>query len=190
MEDPMRKEMVSVVVAVALIMACGGDSGTTDGGTDGSVTGDSGKDGTTQSDANPGNDASGSDGAGNDGNGGSSIACGTGSCALPAESCCVDPGPPIVYACTGEAGPCAQGTASIKCGSAADCTGGQVCCIDGNVDPMVAACAATCTGAMKAMLCDPTATDAVNKCGDAGACGNTNINNWNLTTKYGTCGDI
>jgi hypothetical protein len=44
--------------------------------------------------------------------------------------------------------------------------------------------------AREAMLCDPKASDASNRRGDAGARGNTNIDGWNLPPAYGTCGDV
>ena len=120
--------------------------------------------------------------------GGGGLSCGTSSCSS-GQACCVDPNNAGTYTCTGDAGTCPAGDALLNCKSAADCSSSQVCCIDANVDPAVASCTTTCTGNNRAELCDPNGTTTSNRCGDAGACGNNNIDTWQLTTTYGTCGD-
>ena len=177
------------------LMACGGDdNNNADGGPDGSVTdAPSNNDVVTPTDSggdvHPGSDAS--NDASNDGGGMNTTTCGTTSCPLPAESCCVTPGGTPSYACTGgDAGTCQQGDVQMQCMSNNDCPSSKVCCLDATNDPASAACATTCNGQNQAVLCDPKLTAAQNRCGDAGACGTTNDNTWNLSSKVsGTCGD-
>ncbi len=197
----MRSIMACLTVAVGLVAACGGDTATTGiptpdsgNGNDGSNNLDGGgnKDGTV-SDANNNPDGFVDPDSGNAGDSGlisSSISCGKQTCALPSQSCCVDLGPPLIFVCAGgDAGACGQGLVDLQCASAVDCAGNNVCCLDANIDPAKATCQATCSGKDKALLCDPKANDMKNKCGDAGACGNANIDTWGLTKTYGTCGD-
>ena len=185
--------MLTFAIA-ATLLACGDDTAPSDGGIDGSVADGSGGDGSADVTAS---DASGSDGgptdsggevAASDAGGASSIACGNSTCALPAQSCCYNPNN-NKFSCTGDGGTCATGDVAIRCASAVDCSSGQVCCLNASVDPATATCAATCTGQDHALLCDPNGTAQANACGDAGACGNGNIDTWGLSTKYGTCGD-
>jgi hypothetical protein len=196
----MRKRLLSLGVVTVIIVACGGDdSNQTDGGSDSSsgndVTtkdssgGDSGGNDSGSSDT--GSDSSPSDSASDviSSDGGGGLKCGNATCAS-SQPCCIDPGGPT-YTCEADAGACGAGDALLHCNSNADCSSSTVCCLDasGGKDPPVAACAATCGGNGHAVLCDPNGTAQSNRCGDASACGNTNIDTWQLTTNYGTCGD-
>ena len=191
----MRKRLLSLGVVTLIIVACGGDdSNQTDGGSDSSndsTTNDSGGSDTGGNDTG-GNDSGGSDAPSDatQGDGGTaSLKCGNATC-TSAQSCCVDPGGPT-YTCEGDAGACGQGNALLHCNSNADCSSSTVCCIDASQgkDPPIASCSATCTGNGHAVLCDPNGTTTSNRCGDASACGNGNIDTWQLTNAYGTCGD-
>ena len=178
--------------------ACGGDNATTgDGGPDGSL-GDGGNqpdgtanpDGSTNPDGGTNPDGSTNpDGGTGDGGGSTSVKCGTSTCALPGPCCITGAN---TATCVSDGGACQPGgnDVSLKCASAADCPSSQVCCLDATLTTPAAVCAATCTGQDHAMLCDPSGTAQANACGDAGACGNGNIDTWGLTSAYGTCGDV
>lgn len=170
------------LACVAFLAACGGTTSTDgDGGTDGSSNDAAAGDGSKT-------DATSGDAATSDGSAGS-LTCGTTTCP-GSQGCCVDPNNAGTYTCTNDAGTCPAGDALLACNSNAQCPSSQVCCLDGTVDPAVAACSSTCTGTDHAVLCDPTASSTTNRCGDAGTCGNTNIDTWQLTDSYGTCGDV
>lgn len=201
----MRTTLVLVTVAFGLVAACGGDSATTgipipDGGNN--PDGNNGLDGSNNkpdgSNPDGGNNLDGSNNLdGNnagDGNNSliSTLACGNQTCALPSETCCIDIAPnPNVFKCTGgdAGGACGAGLVELQCKSAADCAGSNVCCLDATVDPAKATCQASCGGVDHVMLCDPNGSAQANRCGDAGACGNQNIDTWGLTPQFGTCGD-
>jgi hypothetical protein len=201
----MRTTLVTLTVGFALVMACGGDTATpTIPLVDGGNTADSASnvDGGNQPDSSVNPDASvNPDGStnldGSTGTDGSSsvittLACGKQTCALPSESCCVDiTGNNPVLTCTGgdAGGSCGQGLVELQCKSSADCSGNNVCCLDATVDPANATCSPACGGTDMAILCDPKGSVQSNKCGDAGTCGNKNIDTWGLTNQYGTCGD-
>jgi hypothetical protein len=188
-----KRAAFGVAMAIGLI-ACGDDTVVTDSGTDGSVQPDSGNPDVTVNDTGSDSTVSdaptdvASDVVTGDGGGATSIACGNASCTLPSQACCYNPNN-NKFACSGDGGTCPTGDVALQCASAVDCTGGQVCCLNASVDPAVAKCAATCTGQDHALLCNPTGTPQANACGDAGACGNGNIDTWGLTNKFGTCGD-
>ena len=97
-----------------------------------------------------------------------------------------------LYKCSGgDAGACAQGAVTLACASNADCPQSQVCCEDAtNKNAPSSSCQSTCSGPNHAILCNPNGTAQANRCGDAGACGNGNVDNWGLSKQFGTCGDV
>ena len=131
-----------------------------------------------------------------------SLPCGAVSCAIPAQSCCVESGGGfITYLCV--VGPSANCAASrggdllgLKCSSAANCAATEQCCANvGTADAVQSSCVpkGTCAagpgGPEHAILCDPNATAGASGCGDAGACDNGTINDWGLPDTFGTCGN-
>ena len=192
----------------SLGIACGGSSSVELGVGDGGAGDGSSTDGTT-----PGNDgAIATDGSGattqdggtpsDAGPGGSltSLTCGTTSCAIPSDRCCVypapNPPPDFSYLCaTGSGCPDAGGRGNapteLTCSGAANCGVGTVCCIVDTNGLISSACRAACnpTGGNAAQLCDPAVTPT-GCSADAGTCSNKNIGDWGLTTSYGTCGGI
>ena len=185
----------TTVLVVFMLAACGGDdTSTPDGGPDASVTdAPSNNDVVNPSDSGggdvtPGTDAS-TDGPTSDG--AATVMCGTGTCPLPAESCCVGGGGTPTYTCTGgDAGTCQQGEQAMQCYSNDDCPSNKVCCLDVTNDPGSAACATTCGGGNRVIICDPKLTASQNRCGDASACATNNDNSWQLNNKVsGTCGN-
>lgn len=115
------------------------------------------------------------------------LACGNGFC-TPEQGCCVDPGGPLYFCTIEEAGSCQIGMTLLFCTTSGDCSSTQVCCLDGTTNPPIATCTTSCSAPTQAQLCQPSGLDAKNRCGDAG-CGNANIDTWQLTAVYGTCGD-
>jgi hypothetical protein len=199
-------------------IACGGsDQGSSllspdpDGGADGSNTSldgsvadtappvvDGGDAGTPTPEAGGGDGGSNPPDAGPGGGGTTILSCGATTCAIPAQSCCVERvGGATNFGCfTGAACPAVDAgadVASLKCSSQANCAAGTVCCVTqvGN-NAATSQCAATCTGANTAQLCDPNA--GVTGCplgdggADAGACSNANHGDWGLPATYATCG--
>jgi hypothetical protein len=124
--------------------------------------------------------------AGPGGNTGS-IPCGTTTCAIPAQSCCVsqsDNG--TAYSCSAADAGCGGGdNSALKCSGAANCPPGQVCCVRTTNNGAASDCQTACNG-NQAQLCDPKATPT--GC-DAGVnCSNNNIGDWGLPPTYATCG--
>lgn len=197
------------VSASAVWVGCGGDDSTaasgSDGGVDGSASGDDGA--AVGSDGSPGSgsDAAGGGGGGGGGDGGRSadggpggstgaVACGTTTCTVPAESCCVSDtgGGNFAFACsgTGDGGVCPRNDVALKCEATANCSSGQVCCMrdDGN-GHVTSTCQATCSGGgggASAQLCDKAAGDA--GCLNQQPCSSDNISDWNLPAGFATCG--
>ncbi|HSQ61787.1 MAG TPA: hypothetical protein VLM85_01180 [Polyangiaceae bacterium] len=157
-------------------VACGGASGTTALAGGGTTTNDGGPGGNPQV-----------------------VSCGTSTCSIPAQACCVfETTPAWTYGCVdgttcpvlagGPNGAGVQGTA-LGCSGAANCTGGDVCCVFENANKqVVSACQATCP-AGGAQLCDPTAASS-GCAADAGACSSANISDWGLPKGYATCGGV
>lgn len=115
------------------------------------------------------------------------LTCGGASCDVTANACCVKGGATSsTFACTAS---CGAADVAVKCKSNADCGSGGSCCIEHAASGALSATCKTgsCAGAI---LCVPGAAESANRCGDAGACGSTNVFTWNLPTAYGTCGDM
>lgn len=207
-----------------LFVACGGSDGTnTDLVTpdatspDGDTTqtdGSTNNDGSTDTDGGTGDGATGSDGAarGPDGSfvadggadpdgagpGGNTttISCGSTTCNIPGESCCVytpnNPPPNFVYACVAGIGcPTPDGgvaeKTALKCSSQANCPVGTVCCVHQQQNTTFSDCQATCQGNNTAQLCDKNAPDG-GGCPQNQPCSSNNIGDWNLPSSYATCG--
>jgi hypothetical protein len=190
------------LIVLAMSIGCGGstsaDVSPAEAGTDGATGGmdssplsdsatqdgpimSSGGDGGSSPEAGPGGSTS-------------SVVCGSTTCAIPSDMCCVfqpaAPPPDFTYACGGGAacppGVGGNGTTSLKCSSAANCPSNTVCCAHPVGNDVASSCQATCTGT-DAQLCDPRA--ASSGCvGDAGTCSSMNIGDWNLPATFGTCG--
>ena len=215
---------LAILAAATVPVGCGssGDPVTIDDGgdaneqRDGSLSTDGTADGTNPGDAA---DAAASDakdaattgrdgGAGEDGGPGGNttqLTCGSATCALPADTCCVygnsnagtpGSGPSFIFGCAGGATcpaepPGYDPANRLKCGSAANCAAGMVCCVtsDGPTNNLISsACAASCAAAQPAFtarLCDPAAAP-VGGC----ACSSNNIDSWTLPNGYGPCGGI
>jgi hypothetical protein len=158
---------------------------------------DSGDAGTPTPEAGGGDGGSNPPDAGPGGGGTTIISCGATTCAIPAQSCCVERvGGATNFGCfTGAACPAVDAgvdVASLKCSSQANCAAGTVCCATqvGNGNAATSQCAATCTGGNTAQLCDPNAAGGVTGCPavDGGACSSKNISDWGLPATYATCG--
>jgi hypothetical protein len=194
----------------------GGGGNTNDAATD--DTGSTTDDGATSN----GGDAGGSDDASPDamitttggpvtdaslGGDAASLNCGTASCHLPSEACCLypiqNPPPAFFAACSGggscaalppDAGYDAGAATELHCEVQANCGGNTVCCVQapssGNVAAHCVAASACVSGdaGARALLCDPSAADA--GCGSAGACSGDHIATWNLPNGFGTCGGV
>ena len=200
----------SIVVGSSLWLACGGSSGANDGltATDteaGTVlpeagtsdTSTSGNDAASGTDTGTGNQGAGADGGidpPDAGPGGTTsvIHCGSTTCAIPAQTCCVDTLPSNATAygcaatCAGLDGGAGVGvdTAALKCSSQANCAAGTVCCVRQVNKAAASECKATCD-VNEAQLCDVNA--AASGCTGT-SCSNNNIGDWNLPDSYATCG--
>lgn len=214
-----------VTFSCSAYLACGGDDSTsipnTEAGVDGSLAeasdldtsmatdsggSDSASDSPSSVDAADAGDATiATDGGAitdsGPGGDGAAISCGSATCNLPAQTCCVykEVSPPFVVGCSNgtncpapppDAGD--GGVVSLGCELGANCNGSAVCCIEHNTNTgtIVSACKSSCAGSatvVSAEMCDPTAADA--GCAqDAGACSSTNIGTWNLPNGFATCG--
>ena len=188
----MRMQHVLVLLfGFVTVGACGGSSDTslldsTDGGSDGS----SGSSGATGGDGgvNPSNA----------GPGGSATAqsCGSTSCAIPAEVCCIsNNGGTRSFGCSPASTGCAtngggggggdNATSALACSAAANCAAGTVCCVQRSQAGATSACKASCADG-EAQLCDPSA--AVSGCAPGTTCSSNNIGEWGLPRTYATCG--
>lgn len=202
----------TIVTGSGLWLACGGSDGASDpltqpapdggstlpeGSTTKADTG-TGTDAATATDTGTGQqEAGGGDGGINPadaGPGGSTsvITCGSTSCSIPAQTCCVDRlgGGMTAYGCAASCPQIDAGgdTVALKCSGQANCAAGTVCCVrQTGANGAASDCKPSCNG-NEAQLCDPAA--AVSGCtGGAGnACSNNNIGDWNLPQTYATCG--
>jgi hypothetical protein len=158
------------------------DASTTPG-PNGSVVADGGVD---PPDAGPGGDTS-------------QLTCGTASCAIPAQTCCIAPvpgDPNRSYSCVvGSTCPRPDGgggrgdgeIVALKCSSGANCGAGTVCCVTQSNGVTSSECKATC-GQDEAQLCDQKAADAGTGCPQNAPCSHDNIGDWGLPRTYATCG--
>jgi hypothetical protein len=156
-----------------------GDSSVTPG--DGSTpTGD--PDGGTLADGGPGGTTT-------------SITCGTTTCALPGQVCCVydtDGAQTFTFTCvTGTTCPALPNTEdnppALSCASAANCAATDVCCLtQAQDDSLSSACkpADQCTGD-SVVLCDPAQPNV--GCQAPDECSSNDIKDWNLPNGYGFC---
>jgi hypothetical protein len=137
-----------------------------------------------------------------------SLNCGSASCSLPNEACCLypitNPPPPFFAACSSggscpaipaDAGYDAGAATELHCEVQANCGGNTVCCLQapasGNVKAhcvSASSCVSSDAGARAALLCDPAISDP--GCGGAGACSSANIATWKLPSGFGTCGGV
>lgn len=198
----------SVVLGSGLWLACGGSDGANDALTQPAADGgaglpesSTGDTGTTGNDAASGTDAAAGQKEAGGGEGGinppdagpggttSVISCGSTSCSIPAEACCVDriSGSMTSYNCASACPGLDAGadTIALKCSGQSNCAAGTVCCVrqTGN-NGAASDCKPSCT-ANEAQLCDLAA--AVSGCTGA-ACSSNNIGDWNLPKAYATCG--
>jgi hypothetical protein len=189
--------------SAAAMLACGGSSSTdlvasSDGGdaADDGPTVARGANGTIVEDGGTlATDASG-------GPGGSTktLPCGTATCRVPAESCCLTDNANGTFSFGCVAGPScpppvAGGSAPVAlgCSSSANCAPGTVCCItqennnqggNGSADRGSSACKSAC-GSQEAQLCDPKADSA---CPASAPCSTAKAESWELPPAFGTCG--
>lgn len=184
-----------------------GDTGTstTDSGNNnngdagGSSSGDSGN---TNDSGNPGNADGGNEG-GSPGGSTSTLSCGSATCSIPAQSCCITnpPGPNnfafacVTGGCAVDAGPGGGGDppTALKCSGQANCGPGTVCCVSTGNNTTTSECKASCGGGGggggdTAQLCDPAAPAASNGCPQNAPCSTNNIGDWGLPNTFGTCG--
>lgn len=211
----------AVVSASATCLGCGGSAGSldlignpsaADGGAEGGAGGASGGGSGSGSGSGGATDAGGTtDGAtiamGGDGGvnppgagpGGntSQLACGSTSCAIPGESCCVvSSGGNTAYGCVSgtscPAPPPGGGGDSIalKCSSAANCSAGTICCVSKQGSVATSACQLTCTASYEAQLCDLNAPSTGCPPNASSACSSNNVGDWGLPSTYATCGGI
>lgn len=200
------KKILAVVSVGAVAICCGGaaETGVTDGA-------DAGGEGGASSDAAGANDgargapgavvADGGTGAEAGAPGGttSTLLCGSATCLIPTESCCLSSvNSTFAFACVvGATCPAASGsgdgggngqngdTASLKCTSAANCAAGTVCCVSAPNNGATSECKPSCAP-MDAQLCDPAA--ATTGCAPAEPCSSRKIDDWGLPPTFGTCG--
>ena len=124
------------------------------------------------------------DGGGTDA--GTSVLCGTTTCAS-GQSCCVDTSQqPTSYTCM--TGSCPWPADTLGC-AGNDCGPSQVCCVFQltNSTDVHSECRPNCLGNDVAQLCQMNAT--VTGCPSNAPCGSSNIDTWWLEAPFGTCGD-
>ena len=121
-----------------------------------------------------------------------SITCGTATCPIPAETCCVsesnvgDNSYACVVGATCPQPPGGGDTAALKCSAASNCAPGTVCCVREDNGNAASECKPAC-GQNEAQLCDLKAGDA-GGCPPADPCSNDNIDEWGkLPESYATC---
>jgi hypothetical protein len=201
----------SIPIVSALWLACGGSGGSdalapapTEAGTnnpDPTKDAASAIDAATAVDAGDSaalpQEAGGGDGGINPpdaGPGGSTtvLACGSTSCAIPAETCCVSQvgGGGTAYGCavscmTGGGGG-GGGDTALKCGGQANCAAGTVCCVRQVNNGAASECKPSCAK-NEAQLCSLTA--AASGCVGS-TCSSQKIGDWGLPTSYATCGGV
>jgi len=208
------------VVGCAMVLigfvACGGagSSAITDTGVG---LGDAGGDGSSASaeggngNGNGNGNGSGVDGGGPGGNT-TSVPCGTATCSLATQVCCVvRSNGATVYQCAngscsnpdaglptgGNGGGGGGNVTSLKCTAQANCAMGSICCIrqagGGGQGGVASECVVgtTCPG-NGAQLCDPSATPT--GCPAGGGkdtmCSSNNIGDWGLSAPFATCGGV
>lgn len=216
---------VVITSGLAVWAGCGSDESTaTPGDGDGGASSSGGSSGATSSSgaaSSSGGSSSGGTNDGGDGGGSSSggsadggidppdagpggdttkLTCGSASCALPAQQCCIADLPGQgnrSYGCAptaGDAGcPPPDGggggggidVTSLKCSGAANCPANTKCCVRQTNGGAASECKADCNG-NEAQLCDPNA--ATDGCPQQDPCSNDNIGDWGLSNAYGTCG--
>jgi hypothetical protein len=180
----------------------GGGSGASGGGASGGGASGGGASGGGASGGGGASDggATGSDGGVNPpgaGPGGSTsqLTCGSTSCAIPAETCCVvSSGSNTSYGCvSGTSCPAPDAGAggdsiALKCSGAANCSPGTVCCVSKQGAVATSACEVTCTASYQAQLCDLNAPST--GCPTSAACSSKNVGDWGLPSTYATCGGM
>ena len=189
-----------------MTICCGGSAATgldvpSDGGADALATGNGGARGAPGTVvANGGTTAGGT--AGGPGGTTAALSCGTASCSIPGESCCLtEAGGTFSFACVvgsscaaavGDAGAAGRNvdTATLRCTSAANCAAGTVCCVSTVNNGAASECKTSCSGGGgggdTAQLCDPSA--ATTGCAAAQPCSSMNISDWGLPSTFATCG--
>ena len=130
----------------------------------------------------------------------SQIACGSTSCSLATDFCCVyranNPPPEFLFDCASGSGcptnPAANNDATaLACSSAANCPPSTVCCVNDNGRRVWSQCQTACTsgsGVQSAQLCDPTA--ATTGCPTSQPCSSNSIGDWGLPRGFATCGGV
>lgn len=124
----------------------------------------------------------------------SALSCGTSTCALPGQLCCIaGPAAGPSYACvTGTSCPIVNpgnnpGSAALSCSVQSNCTAGLFCCLDIVSGQSVSTCKSSCA-ASPAQLCDRFIAD--NGCAVQKPCSNANTNDFGLPATYATCGGV
>ena len=197
----MKSRTMVATLALSVVVGCGGSAGSdlitnagdAGGGGDSSAGGDGQASDGASSDVGVASDgAVGGDGgspqdAGPGGNT-ASLPCGTTTCAIPGQVCCVsqlqNAPPPFAYACA-TATTCPRNDTALACSSSANCPANEVCCVHPNTAGATSSCQAAC-GANDAQLCDPNALPT--GCPQNATCSNANITDWGLPGTFGTCG--
>ena len=194
--------VAGVGVAFTLIAACGGASSTEIIGPGGTAGADGGPGGSASGEGGPA--SGGAREAGSATNGGvdppgaapggsaSALPCGTATCVLPAESCCVSDlgNGSLGYACIATGARCGAGggnATALSCSATANCPAGSVCCASDAIRPTSSQCRSAC-GPKEAQLCDPKA--ATTGCAASAPCSSRNIGDWGLPSAYATCGGV
>jgi hypothetical protein len=128
-----------------------GASGSGSGGSSGSSGGSSGSSGGSSS----GGDAS----SGTEAGGGTALTCGTLTCTVPGQTCCVTQSggqPPFTFACENGSTCSNPNAVALQCTSTADCPATEVCCFQQQQGGGSSQCVAQCGGG-GTQLCDPHA---------------------------------
>lgn len=202
----MRTDCFVLVIVGTAAIGCGGSDASgvftaaTDAAADGTTAGDgasSSGEGGVSPDAGWVRDGGAGGEAGPGGNT-AQLPCGSTSCNIPGETCCVvrprSRPPSFTYACAAGSTcpvPADGGSATeLACSSAANCAPGSVCCVRDDGQRVWSECAAACTGGAggvaSAQLCDPTAPQV--GCAANAPCSSANIADWGLPQGFGTCG--
>lgn len=208
--------VVCLGVAIFVEAGCGSD----DAGVPANTNNDAGGSAVDGGGTTTGDDASGStdndsgstesreagvDGGTEGGPGGTTttLTCGSATCLIPGETCCVTnpPGPgTFAFGCVvGTTCPVPDAGAgggdrptALQCSSAANCGPGTVCCATTGAQGTSSECKATCNGGggggESAQLCDLNAPAASNGCPQNQACSSNNIGDWGLPQSFATCG--
>lgn len=201
------KKILALIATSAVALCCGGASQTAidaaaDGGAgaEASTTADGGPRGAPGTVVADGGTGAGAE-AGAPGGSATALSCGTASCVIPSESCCLtEAGGTFSFSCVvgsscpgaaSDAGGNGTGqngdTATLKCTSAANCAGGTVCCVSAVNSGVTSECKTSCGGGGDtAQLCDPAS--ATPGCPAAEPCSSKDIGDWGLPPTFGTCG--